>query len=103
MSSSPFLCLPTAPTYPPLPFPSVHCERLCAVCQYACEPRFGRECVLLWLTLGIVMGPGCDVLRHSVSISRVKLLPAVPSNMSRFQGKQLEGLMLYFSGGLSFN
>lgn len=36
------------------------------------------------------MGPGCVVQRRAGSISWGKLLPAVHSNMSWFQGKQLD-------------
>lgn len=74
------------PSFPSF-FPCVH---LYAVHQYACVSRFKCGCVWLWLTVGIIMGPGCDVQRSSGSISKGKLLPAVFSNMSWFQGKQLE-------------
>lgn len=84
MSSSLFLSLST-----PLP-PLSPCVRLYAVRQYACVPRFKCGCVWLWLAVGIVMGPECDVQRSSGSISSGKLLPAVHSNMSWFQGKHLE-------------
>lgn len=72
------------------PPPLSPCVRLYAARQYACVPRFKCGCVWLWLTVGIIMVPGCDVQRSSGSISMGKLLPAVHSNMSWFQGKQLE-------------
>lgn len=57
----------TAPRPSSLPF--LPCVHLYAVRQYACVPRFKCGCVWLWVTVGIIMGPGCDVQRSSGSIS----------------------------------